>query len=84
MSSVKFCGKSECLCPGEDLHGKQEPQTHADLFIAYSTRDCKNFSLLKDEDSLNQHLKVSNVVSARLSCLKAYTLLREQFAVLPF
>lgn len=56
---------------------------HTDLFIAYSAWDYKNFSLLQDEDSLNQHQKVGNVVSARLSCLKAYTALQERFALLP-
>lgn len=62
---------------------KKNPQTHTDLFIAYSAQDYKNFSLLKDEDSLTQHLTVSNV-SVRLSCLKAYTLLQERFAMLPY
>lgn len=35
VSSVMFCGESKCLCPGEDRHGKQEPQTHADVVIAH-------------------------------------------------
>jgi len=49
-----------------------KPQTHTDLFIAYSAGDYKNLLIVKDEDSLNQHVKVSNVVSVQLSCLKAY------------
>lgn len=44
---------------------------HMQMWLLLTAGDYKSFSLLEDEDSSNQDLKVSKAVSVRVSCLEA-------------
>lgn len=80
-SSVEFSGESECLCPGEDLRGKQILQ-HMQIYSLLTLHGTTKTFIIERWRQLES--RSESAVWVQLSCLKAFILLWERFAMLPY